>query len=380
MLYVSKREKDKWGIKDTETGLESFLSELEIREYLKQGNKIMGAMLLSDNRLGIGASLSYINKKDICKLKILKSDISIDIGLKLDIQEEDIIAKCPSFDYYKYKVSQPSSDSSIKVFTFPDIVTRLDRIFLSNLSDLDYEGTIILDLPSSLKVLDTVSLCDCFSGTSYLVVRFNSILDIIKFGTDIESTMYLSLESLSLNNNIIPVRVLEESALDIDYKDGIILKFPYTEEIGVEAISIVSLLNNGHSNRVAQFEFGSSLRVLDSFVYSSSYTLPIFNVVYLTDCSNLEKVSFSLKLRDTTCAYILVVRDDQFGILEKLLGECEISETTRVGVLRYRDDNDFKLLQSNMTDYIRNASKYFKSFFDSSVYGSYKEFELIDFE
>lgn len=363
MLYVSKREKDKWGIKDTDSKVETFYTVSEIKGYLKEGKRISGAILLSDGEVVVSKSVAYMDKLDLVKSKMLYGVCRVDEGFELQINDEEIIVTEIEESYFRTRLKELNNTDSF-VLTLPDIVTNLDAYFFENFFYIDFVGTVVIDLPSSLRAIASLAMS---RGWTNVVVKFNSIVD--KIGAGAEDTVYLNEDSLSLNSYTVPVKLIKDRSLALVLRDDRIIKFPYIEEIGVGAVRVI--LSNSilfliqHKLRdyfVFQFEFGSNLRVLKNFAQCElADTVSIYNVVYLDDCSSIEFVDFS-DLWDSSMDirfYLFVVKKDQVQLFKELFQGKEIDDRTAIGILGYADENEKSYLQDNMDRFFSDTMKYF---------------------
>lgn len=384
MLYVSKREKDKWGIKDTDSKVETFHTVSEINGYLKEGKRISGAVLLPDGEVVVSKSVAYMDKLDLVKSKMLHGVCRVDEGFELQINDEEIIVTEIEESYFRTRLKELSNTDSF-VLTLPDIVTNLDAYFFENFFYIDFVGTVVIDLPSSLRAIASLAMSSRYRGWTNVVVKFNSIVD--KIGAGAEDTVYLNEDSLSLNSYTVPVKLIKDRSLALVLRDDRIIKFPYIEEIGVGAVRVI--ISNSilfliqHKVRdyfVFQFEFGSNLRVIKNFAQCElADTISIYNVVYLDDCSNIEVVDFS-DLWDSSMDirfYLFVVKKDQVQLFKELFQGKEIDDRTAIGILGYADENEKSYLQDNMDRFFSDTMKYFGVDY-CDLMETYEEINLIN--
>ena len=366
MLYISKCKGAKWGIKDTDIKVETFHTVSEIKGYLKEGKRISGAILLSDGEIVISKSVAYMSKLDLVKSKMLYGVYRVAEGFELQIINDEIIATEIEESYFRTRIKELNNTDSF-VLTLPDIVTNLDSYFFGNFFYIDFVGTVVIDLPSSLRGIDSLAMSSRYRGCTNVVVKFNSVID--KIGAGAEDTVYLNEDSLSLNNYTVPVKLIKDRSLALVLRDDRIIKFPYIEEIGVGSVriilsnSILSLIQ--HKVRdyfVFQFEFGSNLRVLKNFAQCElADTVSIYNVVYLDDCSSIEFVDFS-DLWDSSMDirfYLFVVKKDQVHLFKELFQGKEMDDRTAIGILGYSDEDEKSYLQANMDRFFSDTMKYF---------------------
>ena len=366
MLYISKCLGDKWGIKDTDSKDETFHTASEIEGYLKEGKRISGAILLSDGKIIISKSVAYMNKLDLVKSKMLYGVYRVDKGFELQIINDEIIATEIEESYFRTRIKELNNTDSF-VLTLPDIVTNLDAYFFGNFFYIDFLGTVVIDLPSSLRGIDSLAMSSRYRGGTNVVVKFNSVIN--KIGAGADDTVYLNEDSLSLNNYTVPVKLIKDRSLALVLRNDRIIKFPYIEEIGVGSVriilsnSILSLIQ--HKVRdyfVFQFEFGSNLRVLKNFAQCElADTVSIYNIVYLDDCSSIEFVDFG-DLWDSSMDirfYLFVVKKDQVHLFKELFQGKEMDDRTAIGVLGYSDEDEKSYLQDNMDRFFSDTMKYF---------------------
>lgn len=384
MLYVSKREKDRWGIKDTDSKVETFYTVSEIKGYLKEGKRISGAILLSDGEVVVSKSVAYMDKLDLVKSKMLYGVCRVDEGFELQINDEEITVTEIEESYFRTRLKELNNTDSF-VLTLPDIVTNLDAYFFENFFYIDFVGTVVIDLPSSLRAIDSLAMSSRYRGWTNVVVKFNSIVD--KIGAGAEDTVYLNEDSLSLNSYTVPVKLIKDRSLALVLRDDRIIKFPYIEEIGVGAVRVI--LSNSilfliqHKVRdyfVFQFEFGSNLRVLKNFAQCElADTVSIYNVVYLDDCSSIEFVDFG-DLWDSSMDirfYLFVVKKDQVQLFKELFQGKEIDDRTAIGILGYADENEKSYLQDNMDRFFSDTMRYFGVDY-CDLMETYEEINLIN--
>lgn len=377
MFYVSRKVGRKYGVIDTNDGVEEFYTIKALKEFIDNGVQIRGVEYIC-KRLVITPISIVENRNSAAKNRVVSGTSTGIDGFDLKFEGDKVIALPLTDKFFEY--TNKNSKNNGFVLNIPDMVTHLSDKFFNPRNISHYNTNYSVILPSSLVEIGGSAL------SSYLIssISINSNITRVCSG-DISGSLRLSRNTL--RNGVFHVRCLEKDSLflhSIQY-----LNLPDIEYLSEGAITF----NEYRDNLIVHL--GNHLVKLYNFVNPFYYSKPkcsiskiLMNratIVYLDDNCMLDDINMSTDrfqgfLYDgfLLSSYILVMSSRLYKRLEKLLYlhdlHCEVK--IAIGVITYENEQGLAWLEQNLCTACQHHKKYFRTYLDESDLGTVKRLAL----
>lgn len=395
MKYIKKKlDSDIYAVLDTDIDEIKNYSYSELKYMYDNGTYIRGVAYIEGDFIvtPVVPLYSVTNEYLMVKNKLLLGVATGVKGFDLKVEGNDVFALPLSSDFYDYVNRNKTGDKF--VFVIPDGVTELNEEFLVNgffsLKDIK----IFVDLPESLRVINTSSL---ISNKSYISnIRFNSVVDIRNsieepirydygygFSCSISDTncgyMYeFRSKVLNVNSICFSSRLYTED-------EFINLRLPDTECINESSIfTDIARLNIFLGDSIREIHPFSASPFYDKNVEASEI-MGYASTVYIPDNCILDKVGLCSNFYedDMYSSYIAVLSDSMYSSLKIRYsqGELIIEKDPNkcccwVGVLTYSTDEELDTIKDNIELYLSDPEKYFSRYLTSDDFGKIIKLEL----
>lgn len=383
MFYVSRKVGRKYGVIDTNDGVEEFYTIKALKEFIDDGVQIRGVEYIY-KRLVITPISIVENRNSAAKNRVVSGTSTGIEGFDLKFEGDKVIALPLTDKFFEY--ANKNSKNNGFVLNIPDMVTHLSDKFFNPRNSSHYNTNYSVILPSSLVEIGGSAL------SSYLIgsVSINSNITRVCSGGDISGSLRLSRSTLK--NGVFHVRCLEEDSLflhSIQY-----LNLPDIEYLSEGAITF----NDYRDNLIVHL--GNHLVKLYNFVNPFYYhfnskpkcsiSKTLMNratIVYLDDNCILDDINMSIDNRfqgfyndddSLLSSYILVMSSRLYKRLENLLYlhdlHCEVK--IAIGVITYENEQGLAWLEQNLCTACQHHKKYFRTYLDESDLGTVKRLAL----
>lgn len=386
MFYVSRKVGKKYGVIDTNDGVEEFYTIKALKEFIDSGVQIRGVDYIY--RKLVITPVSVVETKNLAAKNRIVSGTSTGIdGFDLKFEGDKVIALPLTDEFFEY--ANKNSKNNGFVLNIPDMVTHLSDKFFNPRNSNHYSTNYSIILPSSLVEIGGSALSSHLIGS----VSINSNITRVCSG-DISGSLRLSRSILK--NGVFHVRCLEKDSLflhSIQY-----LSLPDIEYLSKGAINFNNYRNNlivHLGNRLVKlYNFVNPFYYLFSSKSRVSVSKALMNratIVYLDDNCILDDINMSIddddgryclftSRRDSIylSSYILVMSSRLYKRLESLLYShdlhCEIG--VAIGVVTYENEQGREWLEQNLDIACQHHKKYFKTYLDEPDLGTVKRLEL----
>lgn len=384
MFYVSRKVGRKYGVIDTNDGIEEFYTIKALKEFIDNGVQIRGVEYIH-KRLVITPISIVENRNSAAKNRVVSGTSTGIDGFDLKFEGDKVIALPLTDKFFEY--AERNSKNGGFVLNIPDMVTHLSDKFFNPRNSSHYNTNYSVILPSSLVEIGVSAL------SSHLIssISINSNIARVCSG-GISGSLRLSRNIL--RNGVFHVRCLEKDSLflhSIQY-----LNLPDIEYLSEGAINF----NNYRDNLIVHL--GNHLVKLYNFVNPFYYhfnskpkcsiSKTLMNratIVYLDDNCILDDINMSIDDIDRfqgfyndgdslLSSYIFVMSSRLYKRLEKLLYwhdlHCEVK--IAIGVVTYENEQGLDWLEQNLSIACQHHKKYFKTYLDEPDLGTVKRLEL----
>lgn len=385
MFYVSRKVGKKYGVIDTNDGVEEFYSMKSLAQIVRQGINIKGVTFCRGKL--VVTPFSYVKDKvTAAKKKLIEGYATGYPGFDLKIEGDKVIALPLTETFFEF-VMNTAKDKNF-ILNIPDIVTHIGDNFFNSPNTLHlYSYNIFIVLPKSLKEIGSNALAH------YLIhgIDFNNcILDRVK-GEFALNGGSLGLYSSNFKDSVLNVKHLEVCSLSVGSIP--LLSLPYIESIDESAI--VSRVNK-HNFSVT---FGNRLTKLTNFVQPlmydasgkygsmSKHLMSTATLVFLNEDCVLTDIDMRISRESSfspysfvsyTSSYIFVLHERLLPRIENLLRRHSLKSSVRIciGLLTYENNEGLAYLRDNLAGACQTPRKYFKDYFKNEDFGCIKRLHL----
>lgn len=393
MYYISKKVKDNYQVKDTESSEVFVKSYNELMVMHGRGLRIQGVAVIANQFIVMPVGLQVeLTHNSLAKMSILTGSTSGITGLDLKVDGDRVIAKAVDKSFFDY--IEKNAINNRFILKIPDIVTDIDDFFMEDVSDTSaLRFYIHVELPSSLKRIGE----NAFHTKNVWKIQLNSILDIMKgsrsvveYTTDsgIAIDYYLDKKESNLN-----VRHLCKDAIYLKGRSEIHLpctevleRYSFNRREDCPAIiylgscirSIGAVGSNGFS-----VDKDRETGELSAYGNSESRLMTNASIFFLPDNSDLTSIDLSksgiISENYIYCtSHILVLSDWEYEKLKPIIYDSKVDKDGVLGVLTYRSDLEFKFIRNNIINLCINYKDYFSKYLTLKSLGGVEILRLVN--
>lgn len=383
MLYVSCKVGNKFKVLGTESDSCSIYTYDELWDLYDGNVKVKGCDYVGGIFTVTPVPPCYGGGRNgLAKGKMTTGYMSGIKGMILDVDEEDVVLKELTRDFYNY-ICNNSMDNRA-VITIPDTVTRIGYnafayYYIGDIKNADF--TLKFDIPESVKIIDSsaglmVNGAKTIDDHCFYIddVVFNGVIDRIR-GRDKD---YI-IGSLSSGSEEFTLRVSHLESESLVLSDVRRLYLPDIKILDFNAVTS----DRGRLSDIQVF-LGKDLKVMRNFLNNRGFSGFMTNAtpVYFPDNCNIEYIDFRSE-GTFEQSYFFIMSEKESKRFWNRLDNGEIylffdpEPKVAVGLLTYKDETELNQIKDNILEYRKYYNAHFNNYLKREDLGSIIPLKLI---
>lgn len=364
MYYLIKILDNGYVIRDSKTGREVSVRELDILNLINKGVNIKGVAMVNNELTFIPVSpLCFLGRVGLAKSKLVNGRIEVLDGFELESIGDGFIAK--QLDRSIYNYLERNNIKSRFILSMPDVITDISDNFLCDCFDTVLY--LCIDLPKSLKHIGQ----DAFASGFIEEIRFNGVVDEIESGSSEYRCTCLLLCNGFKDYNF-RVKKLNSYSIGIHGRGSVgNIYLRDTVELGYRSIK--------RETRGIKVHLGRNIETISHFLNPFKYMrncstdsiMLTSDIIYLPDNCNLREVdlSYEIEIYDGYTAYhnsIVILSESMYSELIRRFNNGELVMKSRtvggwLGLITYKNEYELNDLKENIGKYIMDYRTHFSN-------------------